>query len=1218
MLPAKSEQTGSAIRIILLLAAMFAVMGEAMAEQLPIKTYTTADGLPHNRVKRIVQDSHGFFWFCTAGGLSRFDGYQFINYTVDDGLPAPSVNDLLEVSDGTYWIATNSDGVIRFNPLAVARGSAGLRFTVYRVGNEAASNRVNVLYKDEAGLLWAGTDGGLLYLDEAKAGGEFQRAQLGIPSHSDIQVQVWALAGDQSGGLWIGTTFGLVHRLPDGRMIHYAIQPSENRDNISALLVDRQGRLWLGHQSGLIVFSPEQLSSLKDGLPLSPAVLADARRYTSLGKDVEALCQTSDGQIWAALFGGNVIEFDGQASRTYLIAQRAGDRLSAFAEDQDGNLWLTTETNGALKITRRGLVNYGEDDGLGQVIGSFFESRAGDLYVYSSVWRISRFDGKKFTTVRPNLPAGVSDLSWRNHNSFIEDHTGEWWIATRLGLCRFSKVNRFEQLAQVPPKSVYTTRDGLSNDDVTRLFEDSRGDIWIASFIPVREAVTRWDRQSASFHRYSEADGLRPFTTVLSFCEDAAGNVWLGLREGGLARYKDGRFMHMGLDEGLPVGAINGLYRDQAGRIWAAIGQGGLCRVDDPDADRPHLVTYTKREGLASNVVQDATGDSAGRIYVLSLRGIDQLDPETGSIRHYSAIDGLTGGEFRASFRDRTGALWFGTTRGLSRLIPEPERITSPPPVFIGGLRISGEAYSLSEMGETAVSELKLDAGQNNIQIDFFALAFGIGEAINYQYKLEGSDPDWGQLTTQRNINYANLAPGSYRFLVRAVSSDGSASLSPASVSFIILPPFWRRWWFISLAVLLVASAIYAFDRYRVARLLELDSALTESQKLTDQLTHQRAQLRKANRSLALEAAVTGIISESATLNDAAPKILQAVCDVAGWETGELWELDPQSQALRCAAVWHREVNNDQDHNPTQETDSLPNGASPTNLINESNKPSAFGFPILLGQEVLGVLKLFTRTKREPDEELVEIMSTIGSHIGQLIDRKRADEALRKSREERLAELERVRRRIATDLHDDIGSSLTQITILSEVAHQHVGRGDKQGLEPLARIISVSNELVDAMSDIVWAINPKKDHLSDLLQRMRRFASDIFTARGIAFRFSAAEASDEIQLGANLRREVFLIFKESVNNIAKHSECSEAVSEVQIADGWLTLKISDNGRGFNADLIKADTGYLSSQSRGGNGLASIRKRAAEMGGEFDIVSGKGDGTTSTLKVPVSR
>ena len=467
------------------------------------------------------------------------------------------------------------------------------------------------------------------------------------------------------------------------------------------------------------------------------------------------------------------------------------------------------------------------------------------------------------------------------------------------------------------------------------------------------------------------------------------------------------------------MGAINDLYLDQAGRLWVAGGQGGMCRIDDPTAERPRVVTYTKAEGLASNIVQSITGDSTGRIFVLNIRGIDVLDPATSRIKHYSAIDGLTGGEFRTAFRDRTGTLWFGTTKGLSRLVPEPERITSPPPVFIGGLHISGETLPLSELGETTVSELELGASQNNIQIDFFALAFGAGEVLNYQYKLEGANADWTPPTAQRSITYANLAPGAYRFLVRAVSADGTISESPAAVVFKILPPFWRRWWFIALAVSLVAAGAFAFDRYRVARLKELDSALTESRKLTEQLTEQGAALRKANRSLALEAAVTAIVSESATLNDAAPQILQAVCDVAGWEAGELWELDPQTHALRCAAVWHREANDD------AEAD-LASGWQ--RFAERLRVPDPAWAGSSRRREVVHT------DETGAGRGIAEMMSTIGSHIGQLIDRKRADEALRKSREERLAELERVRRRIATDLHDDIGSSLTQITILSEVA----------------------------------------------------------------------------------------------------------------------------------------------------------------------------------------
>src|SRR5258706_2591187 len=85
------------------------------AERLPISTYTTADGLAHNDVNRIVRDSRGFLWFCTFEGLSRFDGYTFTTLGVDQGLPSPAVNDLLETTDGQYWVATAA-GLCRFNP----------------------------------------------------------------------------------------------------------------------------------------------------------------------------------------------------------------------------------------------------------------------------------------------------------------------------------------------------------------------------------------------------------------------------------------------------------------------------------------------------------------------------------------------------------------------------------------------------------------------------------------------------------------------------------------------------------------------------------------------------------------------------------------------------------------------------------------------------------------------------------------------------------------------------------------------------------------------------------------------------------------------------------------------------------------------------------------------------------------------------------------------
>jgi signal transduction histidine kinase len=221
-------------------------------------------------------------------------------------------------------------------------------------------------------------------------------------------------------------------------------------------------------------------------------------------------------------------------------------------------------------------------------------------------------------------------------------------------------------------------------------------------------------------------------------------------------------------------------------------------------------------------------------------------------------------------------------------------------------------------------------------------------------------------------------------------------------------------------------------------------------------------------------------------------------------------------------------------------------------------------------------------------------------------ERKRAEEELRRTREARAMELERVRKRIASDLHDDIGSSLTQISLLSEVVSQRVAASDGGVAQPLAMIANSSRELVDAMSDIVWAINPQKDHLSDLTQRMRTLTSEVSTACGIDVRFRTPETDEDLPLGANLRREIFLIFKESINNIVKHSGATEADVEFRVDGDQLVLRVVDNGKGFDPD----------SESEG-HGLVSMKGRAAEMGAQFEMQSKVGKGTTVLLIVPLS-
>src|SRR5215831_9585347 len=194
MLLRKSPKSTFVFRALLLSGFLISVSGIELAEKLPLKTYTTADGLAHNDVQRIVRDSRGFLWFCTFEGLSRFDGYGFTSFGVDQGLPSPVVNDLLETRDGHYWIATDA-GLCLFNPKGAAHRTSArgageqvggdAMFTPFYPGQAARARLVTSLLEDRRGAIWCGTAGGLYRVDLDGGQVRFQLIDLGMPAGNE-------------------------------------------------------------------------------------------------------------------------------------------------------------------------------------------------------------------------------------------------------------------------------------------------------------------------------------------------------------------------------------------------------------------------------------------------------------------------------------------------------------------------------------------------------------------------------------------------------------------------------------------------------------------------------------------------------------------------------------------------------------------------------------------------------------------------------------------------------------------------------------------------------------------------------------------------------------------------------------------------------------------------------------------------------------------------
>jgi len=665
-----------------------------------------------------------------------------------------------------------------------------------------------------------GTDDGVWRLkrDTAKIQGE----AMPLPWPPAEGRQVNALLEDRKGTVWVGTEDGLYALWASGEATRLSKAPGVSRIVIRSLLEDSRGRLWAGTHFGLLAIVPD------------PRARSRIVAHLYWKNIAIAMFQTSDGKLWVGSSG--LFEFQPDAADPRdkfrsVTPSLAGGFVFSMAEDLDHNLWVVSDATGVSKIIRHGFSSFAGADGLkGFRIHGLTTNSRGDLYVIAGFdsHTIHRFDGKRFVSVDPWVPPGYS-FAWGETQIAFEDHAGEWWVPGQ-GLLRYAAVAHLADLARYPPKETYTRKQGLPADVVLRIFEDSRGDIWIGCF----EGLARWQRKDDRIQAFTADEVLggttdRPprMVTPFFFAEDTHGSIWIGMFPFGLARFRDGHFDFFSVADGLPPGRISGLYVDHLGRLWIASSYGGAGRIDETEAVHPTFHTYTTAQGLSSNQVFSIAEDRSGLVYLSGGRGVDRLDVATGTIRSFNLGEGIPAYEAHQILRDNTGALWFGSGYGLSRYIPEPESLRRPEPPLIRRISIQGKAFPVSDLGESVLSTLTLGPGQNNLRIEFASLHFSFGEVLRYQYRLEGADKDWSTLTDQRTVNYANLAPRSYRFVVRAVNGDGLFSATNATVSFTIVPPFWRSWWFVAVALGATVSLLYAGYRYRLQQAVAIERIRT-------------------------------------------------------------------------------------------------------------------------------------------------------------------------------------------------------------------------------------------------------------------------------------------------------------------------------------------------------------------------------------------------------
>ena len=802
------------------------VAAPAIAERLPITTYRPARA-PDDTIRCAFEDDRGFVWFGSDRGLYRFDGKTFRLYAGDHGLSEASVRGIAEDEDGSLIVLTTSD-IYRFEP------AGGGLFKSLTNGSPPWPHGHVCLVRARNGTLWVGTLDGLFRFRHGSSDDPSPKPvtagweRVPIPAPRGYRNYVLALLEDRERNLWVASRY-LYRISPDGRVLGVGSH-LEDAANVQSLSEDEYGNIWIsGWEFGI-----RRVAPASGRLVTLPVPGIGHLNGTGL------VASRPGGGVWVGTTHG-ILEIDPVRGVVRTITTKQGlqdDNSQPLLVDKHQNFWISI-LGGVSRLATGGLSSYGRTDGVEQPrIAAIFRSHGGEVVGVGAGSVIYRLDGERFVAIHPALPRGIVDLGWGWNQWVLEDSRGDWWIPTGQGIVRFPPVKRLEHLARARPLAHYSVKSGLPSDKIFRLFEDSHADVWISLLGTVlsaagfpRSTLVRWERSTGRFHAYGPEHGVPNQWAPTAFCEHPAGVLWVafsGPHGPQVFRLRDGRFERLFEDHETDGGYVNAFHTDRQGQLWLATDGAGACRVQDTQGAHPSLSCLSTKQGLASDRVLNIVEDGANRLYLGTSQGLDVLDPNTGRIVHLDERDGLPHPVVSVAMSDPELGLWFGTLEGIAHLDPVPRlpKPPDPPRVLIDGIHVAGIARPLSAFGETVVPDITLGPDEQHLEIDLLGLTSGPADRLRFQYRIQES-ASWSDPVEDRSISLAHLASGAYRFEARALDVSGVASMAPATFSFRILPPVYRRAWFLFLSAGVFAALIVIVYRARVGYLLALERQRT-------------------------------------------------------------------------------------------------------------------------------------------------------------------------------------------------------------------------------------------------------------------------------------------------------------------------------------------------------------------------------------------------------
>lgn len=764
------------------------------------KNITSEDGLSQGTVETIIQDDQGYIWLGTNDGLCRYNGYEFKIYKHDEELENSITNnyivDIKQDNSGNIWGGTA-------NGLSKIDTKTDL-ITNYNMNDEEKSlSHYNIgdILITKSGDVLVGTSDGLNIYNEKKD--EFYRI---FNKDSDLSSQfIRSLAEDENQNIWVATNNGIDKiDIKNNKNIisfktgHGKFDISEN--DIYVVRYDPKGYIWAG--------------ALKEGLNRIDINTNEVKQYKNDDRDekslpgnyVKDILRDSSGNLWVgtdnglAKYNEQTENFATYKNKIYDKTSLVNDEVFSIQEDESGLIWVGTYAGISMFDPNTNIEHYKKDPFdensiSDNSIHGIYEDKDGLLWVGTNSKGVNVINRKNYNVKHLNKTSKDYPISDDNINDIV-GIDNKIFIATKNGLNEVDK--------DLKTINIYNTEDGICNNNITALFADSKKNVWIGTANGISVLNTNTNEIIDITDILTNHNIEDKYIKVIY--EDSKGNYWVGcFIDGGLVKIDPNKrtienYRNKKEDKtSISSNNIRSIVEDKNGNLYIGTSY-GLNKLNESNNT---FERYSEKDGLSNNTVYGLLVDDNNNLWASTNLGISKLDTNTMTFETFNIIDGFQGNEFngRAYYKNKSGELFFGGINGLNIFRPNDiNRSRYVPTVIFDEFKVNGKVYK-------DINNQEFKYNENTINISVFISNYKNTKNIQYMYKLEGVSDSW-DISRSNNINYSDLAPGTYTLKIKARIYSGKVS-DESAVKFIIKLPIWKSKAAILIYLIIITIVIY-------------------------------------------------------------------------------------------------------------------------------------------------------------------------------------------------------------------------------------------------------------------------------------------------------------------------------------------------------------------------------------------------------------------------